>query len=291
MQGENYKVVAVILNYKTWQDTVECVDSLLNMNYSNHEIIIVDNGSGNESLDELMNYYGNRQSVHVIATDINLGFARGNNLGIKMAVKELNADFVYVANSDTINTTNELYKQVINNYFPGVGVISPTVQKADGSYHLPAINTDDVEKSMKEAIINSLYSYFFFNRMVRNNNKQVVMNKPFEIAEKELILKQYVLHGCAYFLTPDFFRLYDGLFPGTFLYWEELDLLLLMQKADLKTKLVKTDIVIHKVNSSTNLFFRDKEKNRCKMSLESGLKSLPLRRKSLGEIREIINND
>ena len=44
------KIGAVVLNYKKYEDTLTCVNSLLNPSYSNTEIVIVDNGSGNESV-------------------------------------------------------------------------------------------------------------------------------------------------------------------------------------------------------------------------------------------------
>ena len=282
------KIVAVILNYKSWQETIDCVSKLLSMNYANHEAVVVENGSENESAERLRNAFDGEQRVHLIISDENIGFARGNNLGIRKAINELNADFVYVANSDTLNTSGELYNQIIAEYESGVGVLSPTVQKLDGSYHLPAINADDVIAEMNRAYINALYSYYFFRRATRRQGEVVQVKEKFEDTQKSLIQHNYILHGCAYFLTPDFFNYFDGLFPGTFLYWEELDLLLLMQKAHLRTKLVKTDIVIHKVNASTNTFFKEKEKKRFKMSLESGKKSMPLRKKTLEQLRKIV---
>ncbi len=289
MTENKYKIVAVILNYKSWQETIECVHALLTMNYENHEVIIVENGSGNESLTKLKESFGEDDRVYIITSDENLGFAKGNNLGIRKAVRELNADFVYVANSDTLNTNGELYNQIIAEYEEGVGVLSPTVQKLDGSYHLPAINTDDVIKEMNRAYFNALYSYYFFRRATRKQGKTINLKENFEETQKNLVIHKFVLHGCAYFLTPDYFDFFDGLFPGTFLYWEELDLLLLMQKSKLRTKFVKTDIVIHKVNASTNTFFKEKERKRFRMSLESGRKSMPLRRKSLKQLRKIVN--
>lgn len=287
---KKYKIVAVILNFKTWKETIDCVNALLNMNYSNHEIVIVENGSGNESLDRLQKYYCNNNKVHIVVSGENLGFARGNNLGIRKAVKDLGANFVYVANNDTVNTGEELYNQILAEYEESVGVLSPTVQKLDGSYHLPAINTDDVIKEMNRAYFSALYSYIFFHRVTR---KQVTINKTnnFEETQKNLIIHKYILQGCAYFLTPDFFKIFNGLFSGTFLYWEELDLLLLMQKACLNTKLVKTDRVIHKINASTNNFFKDREKERFRISLESGKRSMILRKKSLEQLRKIINEE
>lgn len=115
-----YKIVAVILNYITWQDTIECVDSLLGMCYADHEVVIVENGSKNESVEELERRYDGNKKVYIVKSDINLGFARGNNLGIKFAKEKLSADFVYVANSDTVISDKSLYSQIVEKYYERV---------------------------------------------------------------------------------------------------------------------------------------------------------------------------
>lgn len=42
------KVAIIILNWNGWEDTIECINSLINLTYPNFSIVIVDNGSTNE---------------------------------------------------------------------------------------------------------------------------------------------------------------------------------------------------------------------------------------------------
>lgn len=47
------KVFIIILNYNGWKDTIECLDSLMKINYSNYQVVIVDNNSSNNSVEQI----------------------------------------------------------------------------------------------------------------------------------------------------------------------------------------------------------------------------------------------
>ena len=54
---QKFDVGFVILNYKTYQDTIKCVQSIVNtIDTDNYFIVIVDNGSDNESLEEMLSF-------------------------------------------------------------------------------------------------------------------------------------------------------------------------------------------------------------------------------------------
>ncbi|PYV84151.1 MAG: hypothetical protein DMG93_05940 [Acidobacteria bacterium] len=91
------RVYIVLLNWNGWQDTLECVRSLERMEYRNWHAVIVDNGSTDDSVARLK---GACPDVTVVETDKNLGFAAGNNVGIRYALKN-EADYVFVLNNDT----------------------------------------------------------------------------------------------------------------------------------------------------------------------------------------------
>ena len=52
----NKKVHIIILNYNGWQDTIECLESVLKSDYKNYQIIVVDNQSPNNSMDYLIKW-------------------------------------------------------------------------------------------------------------------------------------------------------------------------------------------------------------------------------------------
>jgi GT2 family glycosyltransferase len=91
------KVVIVILNWNGKVDTLECLRSVFAVEYSNFDIFVVDNGSTDNSVEVIRQHY---PSLRIIQTGRNLGYAGGNNLGIKEALNN-GAEFVLLLNNDT----------------------------------------------------------------------------------------------------------------------------------------------------------------------------------------------
>ena len=72
----------VLVNYRGAEDTIECIDSLNEMEYQNFFIVVVDNHSEDGSLERL--YEKKREKdFAVIERKGNRGFAAGNNAGIR----------------------------------------------------------------------------------------------------------------------------------------------------------------------------------------------------------------
>jgi GT2 family glycosyltransferase len=91
-------VSIVLLNWNSWRDTVECVESCMKLTYPNLGIVLVDNGSTDGSEEYLRERY---PDLDFIQTGANLGFAGGNNIGIQHAL-EKGADYVWLLNNDTV---------------------------------------------------------------------------------------------------------------------------------------------------------------------------------------------
>lgn len=52
----NPKVAIIILNWNGWEDTIECLESIFQITYPLYEVIIVDNGSKDDSIQKIKNY-------------------------------------------------------------------------------------------------------------------------------------------------------------------------------------------------------------------------------------------
>lgn len=57
------KVSITILNWNGWKDTVECLESLYQINYPNYDVVLVDNGSEDESLEKIRDYCGGKIKI------------------------------------------------------------------------------------------------------------------------------------------------------------------------------------------------------------------------------------
>jgi len=131
-------VSIIILNWNGWTDTIECLESIYHLNYSNYQVIVIDNNSSDDSIQkindyamgklevksnffkydpydkpiEIVQYSGKntelakfptyKKQLMIIENKKNYGFAKGNNIGIKYALKNLNPDYILLLNNDTV---------------------------------------------------------------------------------------------------------------------------------------------------------------------------------------------
>lgn len=134
-------VYIVVINFKGWYDTIECLESLFRLKYTNYRIVVCDNASGDDSLERIADWAngalpvvrqnetldwlttppvekpisflrmraGDAVSTSAIAeklilvqSESNLGFAGANNIGLRMALANPHVDYVWLLNNDTV---------------------------------------------------------------------------------------------------------------------------------------------------------------------------------------------
>lgn len=100
----NKSVCIIILNWNGSRDTIECVESCLRLDYSPFEIVLVDNGSEDGSEELLRKAF---PGLKLLQTGANLGYAGGNNAGIRYALTK-NVDYVWLLNNDAVADSNAL---------------------------------------------------------------------------------------------------------------------------------------------------------------------------------------
>lgn len=92
------RVAVIVISWNRKKDIVELLESLGGISYKNFEVIIVDNGSSDGTVDLLREKY---PAVQIIETHENLGFAKANNIGARAALQK-GADYILFLNDDTI---------------------------------------------------------------------------------------------------------------------------------------------------------------------------------------------
>ena len=80
------------------------------------QIIVVDNGSENNSGQDLSERYKNNDKITVLLNQKNLGFAQGNNVGFNYAKYHLNAHFIVLINNDTIIKQKNFIEIIVQKY-------------------------------------------------------------------------------------------------------------------------------------------------------------------------------
>jgi GT2 family glycosyltransferase len=106
------KVVIVIVNWERPGDTIHCIRSVMESDYPNIEIVLVDNGSGDNSVSQIQ---GSCDQLNIVELPKNLGFTGGYNTGIMKAL-ELDAGFVFLLNNDTIIEKNTISQLVTTSW-------------------------------------------------------------------------------------------------------------------------------------------------------------------------------
>lgn len=94
---KNPTVAVVVLNYKGWEDSVVCVNSLFDQTYTSFHILLIENGSHDDSVTELSKLQDPRLTF--IQNETNLGFTGGVNQGITWAT-EKDYDAIALLNND-----------------------------------------------------------------------------------------------------------------------------------------------------------------------------------------------
>ncbi|MEW6511316.1 MAG: glycosyltransferase family 2 protein [Bacteroidota bacterium] len=118
------ELLVILVNFRRPGDTVECVASLQRSAYTDFEILVVDNASGDGSAD----FIAQRSAgLHILAQRTNLGFAGGNNVGLRMGLRQ-GYRFFLLLNNDTIvdrETLGELVSAARGRQ--NVGIVGPKI--------------------------------------------------------------------------------------------------------------------------------------------------------------------
>ena len=97
-------VSVIILNFNGKDYLNNCLVSVLNNNYSNFEVVLIDNGSTDSSIIDVEQTFGNDKRLKIFKSGKNLGFGAGNNFGLDRAGGQL----IVFLNSDTTVDANWL---------------------------------------------------------------------------------------------------------------------------------------------------------------------------------------
>lgn len=124
------KVAIIVLNWNGWRDTLECLKSLQQLTYPHYQIIVVDNGSTDDSVERIREKF---PYLTLIETGKNLGYAGGNNIGIKHAL-ENGAKYMLIVNNDTEVVGPEFVDQMVDvmKSDSTIGILGPKVLNFKG---------------------------------------------------------------------------------------------------------------------------------------------------------------
>ncbi len=235
--AKRYTIAAIIINYNSGEYTCKCVDSILEKTNPelNYQIVVVDNASAKENYFIVKNHLEalNNSRITLIRSNINLGFGSGNNLGVTHA----NADYYAFINNDSL-LLNDCLSLIIREMEtnPNMGICGPMAYKEDGSL-LPTL--DHFASPVKEFLGRNLMEKINPKRWP---NRKTKYTKP---QQGEFIAGSFMLVRASDFETVGRFD------PTLFLYYEETDLCLRLQKINKFAFLIPQAEFIHYHGVST----------------------------------------
>lgn len=256
----------VLLNYKKWEDTIECLSSIKNINYTNYKIFVIDNYSNNNSLENINSWWEKKYSDSIEKTSNKLfnsnsnqtffsfqslenkGYAVGNNIGIKFAIEQ-NCDYILVLNPDTQVTKDFLNPMVdfLHNN-KDVAMVGPKIVTPE--------NKIDYVCARKRPIIwdyiipTYILRYFFKNFSYSKYNPVLYPSSLYLSNSPEHV---DIISGACMLIKSCTIKEVDFFDKNTFLYLEELILHEKLIKKHKKTYYIPNSIIIHKQGSSTSL--------------------------------------
>lgn len=203
------RVYSVVLNYKNYEETRRCVEGLLRQNYNDHNVVIVDNASPNESFMTLQRVFQDEPRVAVIQTGSNGGYARGNNYAVRWLLSTGSCEYVLIINPDIEFLDDSALSELVHfaDDHPEAAVVSPKVVLPSGFVQGPY-----ERPNLSRACIDHIFPFFWYLRRKRHQR---------EIARVRTPVKCYRTIGCCMLVrVSDLVNV--GMFDeGTFLECEE----------------------------------------------------------------------
>jgi len=220
------KVSIIILNWNGKDDTIECLESLKHITYPNYEVVLVDNGSVDGSVECFRKLY---PKIEMIKNKENLGFAEGNNVALKEVVAK-GSDYCLLLNNDTVVDPNFLFKLVeVAENDEQIGIVGPTVFYYKNREQIQSAGG----KICWKRGLAPHYTNIDYTKEI-NGTRDV----------------DYIM-GCALLAKTKLFRDIGYLKRNYFAYWEETDWCVRAHKAGYKIVHVPSSKIWHKGGSTS----------------------------------------
>lgn len=260
-EGEWPKVAIIVLNWNGWRDTIECLESINQTNYTWYDIIVVDNCSNDNSIEEIKFYikgkmnvdflyleYSNKgfelleakikdsknknldNKIMIIKSDKNYRFAGGNNIALNYAMQFLSPKYILLLNNDTVVDSEflrELVKVAEND--DRIALVGPKIYYYDNPERINFIG-------------NSI-NYWLGSWKVLGQNE-------IDRGQFDSVIDVDSINGCCVLIRCEVLR-YIGLLDKRFpMGYEDVDISLRARKFGYKVQAAGRSKIWHKIGAS-----------------------------------------
>lgn len=255
------RATVVTLNWNGWSDTIDLLESLKEVEYQPLSVAIVDNNSSDDSVERLENWLSGsgvphqivkvpksanggsleeivgglgdmREGFNLVCSEANLGFCRGNNLGMEWAFHS-GSDVALVLNNDTVVTPEFL---------------APMVQAVEKDPNVGVVGGLITYCSEPETIWYAGGRFTRFLTTVRLGNGQ-----PLSSIQTEEPFETEWVSGCMTMIPSWTYAWTKGFSEEYFIWSEEWDHSLRVSRAGYRLLVVPTARICHKVGKSLGI--------------------------------------
>lgn len=144
------RVLILIVNWNNYLDTRNCLISIPALSYDNYQVLVVDNGSSDGSNQRIKEEF---PDVRVVEMKDNLGFAGGNNVGLKFAMDQ-DYSHVLLLNNDTVIQDGDFLGQLVKvlEDESDVGAVGPKVEQTDGQTQLSILPYPTIGNAIRNSL-------------------------------------------------------------------------------------------------------------------------------------------
>jgi hypothetical protein len=221
------KIGIIILNWNGLADTRECLNSLLAVDYPDFFVLVIDNGSKNNEADAINSEY--KEFVEVIKLKENTGYARGNNIGIRRALKR-GADAVLLLNNDVIVDKDFLAPLVQKLETTNAGIVGPKILNY---YH-------------RNKIWYGGGGFHWWTGLAYHDGENQADSSKFNENKKVSFIT-----GCSMLIKKEVIKKIGNLDEEFPLYWEDSDYCFRAVKNGFNLWYVPASRIMHKISQST----------------------------------------
>jgi len=213
-------VYILVLNWNGWKDTNDCLASLKKLNYDRWKVVVIDNASTDDSAARIHERF---PEVEIVQLEGNLGYAKGNNSGIRLAL-ERGAEYVWLLNNDTTVDSEALRAMVhLAEENPRIGAVGSAVYYASQPNRVQAWGGGYVDFRLGRA---------------RHFTGPVADTEIEFLTGTSLLLRRPILESLG---------LLD---EGFFMYWEDTDYSFRLREAGLQLAVAPQSKIFHKGSAS-----------------------------------------
>ncbi|HWS49337.1 MAG TPA: glycosyltransferase family 2 protein [Candidatus Methanoperedens sp.] len=233
------KIALIILNWKQPQLTIDTIESILKTKTKGflYHIYIVDNGSPDDSVHQFNSKYKKNKNITVVETGDNLGYAGGNNYGLREALKQ-NFDYYLVANNDILVAPDFLQKLYDDSLRYPNAILTPKIYFAPGfEFHKDRYQKKEIGK-----VIWAVGSQIDWDNIYGSNiGIDEVDHGQYDKKQPKIDF----ISGCCFLISKEVIKKVGIFDEKYYLYMEDSDLTQRALKAGYELRLVPKSIIWH----------------------------------------------